>query len=61
MRSRSSENSLTGMKTLQGTCIPNIVILLLIIRENLTFQKNQNFFQVVTEPGRLGQGHWTCY
>ena len=45
MRSRSSENCLTGMMTLQGTHIPNIVILLLIIRENLTLiTKNLNFF-----------------
>ena len=41
MRSRASENCLTGMRTLQGTHIPNIVILLLILRENLTLQKNE--------------------
>ena len=47
-------------RTLQGMHIPNIVIILLIIRENLTLQKNQLFFQVVTEPWKWGQGHWTC-
>ena len=62
MRSMSSENCLTGMKTLQGMHIPNIVILLLIIhaRENLTLQKMLTFFQVVTESWKWGQGHWTC-
>ena len=49
-----------GMRTLQGTHIPNVVILLLIIRENLTLQKTLTYFQVVTEPWKWGQGHWTC-
>ena len=44
MRSRSSENCLKGMRTLQGTHILNIVILLLTVRENLTLKKNLNFF-----------------
>ena len=44
---------------MQGMHIPNIVILLLIIRENLTLQKMVTFFQVVTEPWKWGQGHWT--
>ena len=60
MRLSSSENCLRDMRTLQGTHIPNIVILLLIIRENLTLQKILTFFQVVTEPWKWGQGHWTC-